>query len=355
MFMVFFYAFFHKLFQRKTVGEAGGMAMEDINEKILWEGYGLRFRGGTRTRTGLICRTDKGLRELKKPRGSGESIRLAFDVKEQLRKNGFERITPFYPTVEGEPFYCYDGVMYTLEDVMPGEALQEDGAEAFWRGAKTLGQMHHAAKGLRSEAARWDRERLPRQYEKRRIELAKIRRRNDKRGNYDAIDLLLIRYYDRFMEQVMEAEELMEKGGYPLAVDRAEERGAFCHNAYKGEALRLHETGEIFVGSFDKCSSELPLADLAYYLRRYFKKTEGTAAGVLKMLESYGKYSPLSEKDLTLLQGMLVYPEKFLRLVNEYYNRRRACVSPAMEERLAAAAKVEEKSHRLKEIIAKGG
>ena len=51
--------------------------MEDINEKILWEGYGLRFRGGTRTRTGLICRTDQGLRELKKPRGSAENLRLA--------------------------------------------------------------------------------------------------------------------------------------------------------------------------------------------------------------------------------------------------------------------------------------
>ena len=50
-----------------------------------------------------------------------------------------------------------------------------------------------------------------------------------------------------------------------------------------------------------------------------------------------------SQDDLTILQGMLIYPEKFLRLVNEYYNKRRACVSPAMQERLAAAAKEEEK------------
>ncbi|MBQ7103313.1 MAG: hypothetical protein IJN89_04570, partial [Anaerotignum sp.] len=91
--------------------------MEDINEKILWEGYGLRFRGGTRTRTGLICRTDRGLRELKKPRGSIESLRLAFDVKEQLRKNGFCNISRFYRTLEGEPFCRYDGVLYILEDV----------------------------------------------------------------------------------------------------------------------------------------------------------------------------------------------------------------------------------------------
>lgn len=328
--------------------------MEDINEKILWEGYGLRFRGGTRTRTGLICRTDMGLRELKKPRGSVESLRLAFDVKEQLRKNGFRNISRFYRTLDDEPFYRYDGTLYTLEDVMPAEALQEENVEAFIRGAETLGQMHQAAKGLQSAAARWNRERLPKLYEKRQGELAKMRHRNDKRGNYDAIDLLLIRHYDQFMKQAREAEELLQKGGYAEAVDHAEKEGAFCHNAYKGETLRLNEKDEIFVGSFDKCSSELPLADLAYYLRRYFKKLEGTEKGIAAMLEAYGRYRPLSEGDLTILQGMLVYPEKFLRLVNEYYNRRRACVSPAMQERLAAAAKEEEKGCILKDIVAKG-
>ena len=111
------------------------------------------------------------------------------------------------------------------------------------------------------------------------------------------------------MEQAQEAEELLQKGGYGNAVDEAAEMGAFCHNAYKGEALRLGEKGEIYVGSFDKCSSELPLADLAYYLRRYFKKTEGTAAGVAEMLESYGKHQSLSANDLMILRGMLVYPE----------------------------------------------
>lgn len=330
------------------------MTMEDINEKILWEGYGLRLKGSTRTRTGLVCRTDRGLRELKKPRGSVDSLRLAFDVKEQLRQNGFCNISRFYETLEGEPFYRYDGVLYTLEDILPGEVLAEEEGAAFLRGAETLGQMHRAAAGLQSEAACWDRERLPRQYAKRRRELAKMRHRNDRRGNYDAIDLLLLRHYDRFMAQAQEAEALLAAGGYGAAVEEAAKRGAFCHNAFKGEALRLDGAGRLFVGSFDKCTSELPLSDLASYLRRYFKKTGGRAAEVEKMLERYGKACPLSAGDISILQGMLVYPEKFLRLVNEYYNRRRACVSPAMQERLAAAAKEEENGRLLKDILAKG-
>jgi len=328
--------------------------MEDINEKILWEGYGLRFRGGTRMRTGLVCRTDRGLRELKKPRGNVDSLRLAFRVKEQLWENGFHNISRMYQTLEGEPFYRYDGTLYMLEDPMPADGLPEEEPATFVCGAELLGQMHKGARGLPSEPEQWDRERLPRLYAKRRGELAKMRRRNDRSGNYDIVGLLLLQHYGQYMERAEEAEALLRQGGYGEALKRAAEKGAFCHNAYKGEALRQKEDGRVYVGNFDKCSRELPLADVAFYLRRYMKKTAGDAAGVWEMLESYSRHCPLSDEDLTILQGMLVYPEKFLRLVNEYNNRRRSCVSPAMGERLAAAAREEEKGMELKKIIAKG-
>ncbi len=325
--------------------------MEEIYEKILWEGYGLKFRGGTRTRTGLICRTDQGLRELKKPRGNMENLRFAFDVKEQLRKNGFTNISRFYRALDGEPFYFRDGTLYSLEDTVPAETMEENEAESFVRGAEALGRMHRAAKGLSSSAAHWEKDRLPKRYAKRRRELAKIRRRNEKCHSYDAIDLLLMRYYEQFMAQTTEAEALLEAGGYEQAVEAAEKNGAFCHNAYKGESLRLTEKGELFIGSFDKCGAELPLSDLAAYLRRYMKKTDGSAAGAEKMLKAYEKGVSLSKNDLIILQGMLVYPEKFLRLVNEYYNRRRSCVSSAMQERLTTAAEEEKNGRLLKDVI----
>lgn len=339
-------------FRGYFVGEKRGeWFMEEIYEKILWEGYGLKLRGATRTRTGLLCRTDAGLRELKKPRGNRENLRFAFDVKEQLRKNGFTHISRFYPALDGEPFYTQDGTLYSLEDTTPAEVLGEEDMASFLRGAQTLGALHHAARGLKSDAAHWDRERLPRLYAKRRAELAKLRHRQEKRHRYDALDLLLLRYDAPFMAQTAEAEALLQAGDYAGAVDAAAEKGAFCHNAYKGESLRLAADGALFIGSFDKCTAELPLADLAAYLRRYMKKTEGAPEGIEKMLQAYEKTMPLSRADFLLLQGMLLYPEKFLRLVNRYYNRRRSCISPAMQERLCRAAEEEKKSAALRDIL----
>ena len=328
--------------------------MEEIYEKIVREGYGLRLRHGTRTRTGLVCRTDQGLKELKKPRGSIDSLRLAFDVKERLYQNGFRNISRCYPTLMGEPFYHYDGSIYILEDMLPQETLPEDSTESFLRGAEVLGEMHRATKGLKSPATRWDENRLPHLYAKRRGELARLRRRKERHSGYDDIDLLLLQYYAPYMERATEAESLLRQGNYAAAIRRAAAEGGFCHNAYKGEALRQEADGRIFIGNFDRCIAELPLADLAAYIRRYFKKTEGDTAGLFAILERYNRYCPLSTEDGVLLQGMLVYPEKFLRLINEYYNRRRTCVSPAMRERLAAAAREEENGARLRRLLADG-
>lgn len=327
------------------------MDMEDMYEKILWEGYGLRFYSGTRTRTGLVCKTDKGLRELKKARERINSIRYAHDVKECLYRNGFTVISRFYNTMDGQPCFVKDGTLYVLEELLPSTPLEEDGKESFIRGAETLGKMHHCAKGLESSFVQWDKERLPVQFSKRRVELAKIKRRIQRQGGYDAIDLLVMENYETYMEQTIQAEELLQKANYHALADKAEAEGTFCHHSYKGENLRVGDDQRLFVGGFEGCNSDIPLLDLAAYLKRYMKKTDGEKDGVKQMLEAYQKNNPISENERILLQALTIYPDKFLRLINEYYNKRRACVSPAMQERLALAAEEEARVRDLFEFI----
>lgn len=325
--------------------------MEDMYEKILWEGYGLRFYSGTRTRTGLVCKTDKGLRELKKARERMNNIRYAHDVKECLYRNGFTVISRFYNTMDGQPCFAKDGTLYVLEELLPSTPLDEGGKDSFVKGAETLGKMHHCAKGLESSFIQWDKERLPGQFSKRRVELAKIKRRIQRQGGYDAIDLLVMDNFNTYMEQTIQAEEFLQKAQYKDLADRAEKEGAFCHHSYKGENLRMGEDGRLYVGGFEGCNSDIPLLDLAAYLKRYMKKTDGDKDGVIHMLEAYQKNSPLEEREKILLQALTVYPEKFLRLVNEYYNKRRACVSPAMQERLALAVEEEGRARELFQFI----
>ena len=113
--------------------------MEDTYGKILREGYGLKYYGGTRTRTGLICKTDVGLRELKKARSRREDLLFAHEVKTCLYRNGFSALSLFYTAQDGQPFFAWDGNLYLLENPMPTKGLEEDNAGDFVAGAAIMG------------------------------------------------------------------------------------------------------------------------------------------------------------------------------------------------------------------------
>ena len=325
--------------------------MDNGYERILKEGWGLSLERGIRTRTGLICHTDGGVFELRKPRGNAESIRFGADVKERLRQNGFRNVSRFRRTLEGEPFFAEDETLFVLEGLLPKESLSEETERDFLTGAELLGKMAEASGGLESTHGKWDRNRLPARYAGRRGELAKIRHRIDRRGGYDAIDLMVLSRYEEYTERIKEAEALLLEAEYSHLSEEAEKRGSFCHRAFKGENIRTDSVGRAFVAGFDRAEGEIALCDLGSYLRRYMKKTGGSAEGVRCMLDAYEKHSHISDRELLLLRALAVYPEKFLRLLNEYYNRRRVCVSPAMSERMAGAVREEEQGRRLAEFL----
>lgn len=325
--------------------------MEDIYGKILWEGYGLKYYGGSRTRTGLVCKTDVGLRELKKARVSQREILFAHDVKKNLYRNGFSELCLFYTALDGQPLFVWDGTMYLLEEPMPSQNLEEDTAETFQKGAQVLGRMHRLAEGCHSEYGFWEEERLPSYFSKRRGELAKIKRRVDKKSAYTAMDLMVLRQYNRFMEQAAEAEKLLRQADYTSLAADAREKGLFCHNSFKGDHLRKREDGLIFVGGFEGCTADVPLLDLAAYLRRFMRKSTGRKEDLKEVLEAYQKERQLSDGEKALLLAMTVFPDRFMRLMNETYNKRQVCVSPAMEEKAAEILREEDGCLLLRKML----
>lgn len=325
--------------------------MEDIYGKILWEGYGLKYYGGTRTRTGLVCKTDVGLRELKKARVSQREILFAHDVKKNLYRNGFSQLCLFYTTLEGQPFFVRDGVCYLMEDAMPSQNLEEEEGETFVKGAALMAKMHRLSAGCHSAYGIWDKNRLPAYFEKRQSELAKIKRRVDKKSAYTAVDLAVLRHYGRFMAQAKEAEALLLSADYENMAEKAQQAGVFCHNSFKGDHLRQREDGVIFIGGFEGCTADLPIMDLAAYLRRFMRKSTGKKQDLARILESYEQERALSQGEKALLLAMSVFPDRFMRLMNETYNKRQVCVSSAMEERVKEVLHEEEECLLLRQEL----
>ncbi|MCI9354378.1 MAG: hypothetical protein HFE58_06180 [Firmicutes bacterium] len=321
--------------------------MEYNYEKILWEGYGLRFYGGNRIRTGYLCKTDKGLLEIRKNTSHKKQILFEYDIKEHLYQKGFCNINRLEISQQGLPYYTWEENDYIVEKAVETEPLEEEEKQTFVIGAKTLAKLHNVAKGLNSTAGYFAVKNRLKIYEKRRIELLKIKKRIEKQGGYSALDLLVKQNYNYYIEKIEQANELFLEAEYEKEMKRVEQQKTVCHNAFKGENIRKDEKGNVFVTGFSKCTYDNTIVDLAMYFKRFLKKQQWDVETVENMFSVYHNENPLSLQDKKMLLALFIYPEKFLSLCNEYYNKRRVCVSPAMLERMEVCIAGIEKNEKM--------
>ena len=165
----------------------------------------------------------------------------------------------------------------------------------------------------------------------------------ERQGKYSPLDLLVMRHYGTFAPRAQEALKILDDGGYGGIAHGQKQAGTFCHNQFKGSNLCRKEDGSLWVGGFEQCTGDIFAVDLAAYLRRFWRKVPEEREKLEEVLAAYETERPMAKEERKLLVPLTAFPEKFLRLVHESYNRRRVCVSPAMEERLADAAA--EESH----------
>lgn len=324
--------------------------MEENYGKILGEGYGLRYYGGNRIRSGFLCKTNAGLREIKNASPKKESIQFEHDVKEHLYHKGFRHISRFCLSCDGRPYFQTEKNTFVLERPVEGQPMEEGQNDTFLQGVTGLAKLHKAGIGVQSAAQCSNLRQLPSLCQRRKCELLRIKKRIDKQGSYGALDVLLLQNFGYYIERIEMAEALFQTLGYEEAMKNAEDSRAICHNAFKGENLRRNDKGEIFITGFGKCAYDSPMTDLAAYLRRCIKKSEAADLGMataMRMVTAYQEVLPMHEGDMAALLGILHYPDKFLRLINEYYNKRQVCVSPAMRERLQSCIASQKKNDEL--------
>lgn len=308
--------------------------MEDINEKILKEGYGIKLLSGYKSRKGFICYTDKGMKELKKVGLNEKNILFENDVKEHLYKKGFLHLNRFLPTIRQTPFFHFDGMNYVLENYVETQSMDDTSDEAWICYAQILANIHLCGIGLNSEYGKKNMNRIPNLYEKRRIELIKIKKRINRQSHYNSMDLIILKNFEYYMKKVQQAEKILKVSQYEKCVWNSKNKITICHNAFKPENIRLTENGTIIITGFEKCTYDCNVTDLAEYLRRYLKTENCNNKTIQGILQSYHEVRKISKEEFNIIYGMLIYPYKFLKLCNEYYNKRRVCVSEAMIQRM---------------------
>ncbi len=318
---------------------------------LLENSYGLKALSFFRQRGNFIVQTEKGTKELKKNTSDPKRILFENNARNHLAASGFPAET-FIPALEGLPYSVLEDTNYVLTDYFPSSSADLSKESSLLRCARLLGQFHSAAKGLFSEFEVPNTGNLIVFYEKRIREMKKIRNRISQSVSPSKVDIIIKENYGYYLDRAEKALDILKNSDYPALWEKSAAEKRFVHGAFKRDSIRISENKKsILITNFSKCAVDVQLTDLSEYIRRYMKNTDPEFSVIEKILTEYGKTCPLSDPDIKVLSGLLTYPYKFMKLLNEHYNKRRVYVSDAVCERFMKCVNRIPREDRLLEKI----
>lgn len=297
--------------------------MQGIDREVS-EKFGLDVKNLVPHKDTLMAVTPQGRKIIRKIPFSVDRLRFIHGAKEHLFSNGFTGVDRYICTLDGEPYFLFDGSFYTMIDFLEGKESSFDNDADVQKAAVTLGLMHKASKGYVSPDGckiQDDLGKLPGYFNKRLEDIKKMKKQARKgKGRFDQ---LFLEQADHFCEMGEYAFCELLNSGYNALVDQTRQDGLFCHHDYTHHNILINEQN-VTVTNFDYCCYELRIYDLANFIRRKMRKCGWDISKAEQIINWYNSIEALSSEEIVVMRIILEFPQKFWRVINRYYNSRRS-------------------------------
>lgn len=318
-----------------------GCKLEDKVEKSL-ANYDLTIKRRYRHRGGWLLETSQGpklLREYEQIRGH-----FAFEnkIKEILALRGFERIDRVLKNKQDEYVTELEsGENYVLYQWFSGEECDLRAKPDLALAGENLAWLHQALEGV---CVLEEEEPLPagppllERVKKHTRELKRIHTYMKKKKQRTEFEIQAMGCFDRFYEKAVEAAARLEKSGYYCKI--MEEGGRYCHGDYNYHNL-IRESGRLATVGFEKAGKGIPLLDLTYLMRKTLEKNGWDRKKGSILLENYMRKILLTSEEQEFIYIMLLFPEKYWKLLNGYFNHKKSWFSEQSLQKLRNLGEME--------------
>ncbi len=310
--------------------------MEDRRLEVLTQ-YGFTVIHHYSARGALLLETDEGLKLLRSCTSGEQRLEFEAAVKGYIVEHGGPCTDTVCRTTEGkllsENSY---GDKFCIRDWKNGEECCLKQENHCLTAVDTLVMLQKSLKGFTIEDTTqiYQKPSLPEQFIKRTRELKRVRSYIRDKKQKSEFEVLYLKLCDRYYEQALEAMDYMQKllvfAGAPVRLIGTE---GLCHGNFTYHSLLEcpPEAGEpnnslFFVTSFDKAVFGLQVTDFYYLLRKTMEKNDWLPELGHKMIDRYFAEKDNADSDLQLLRGQLIFPEKFWKITNYYYNNRKSWI-----------------------------
>lgn len=297
----------------------------------LLDQYDIEVQRTRKGRGAILCDTDQGCLILKEYMGNAQRVAFQSKLLEHIREDGKVGVERILADKEGNLLVKdNDGVSYVLKTWYEGrECNIYDRAECV-EAVKLLAGLHNSMEKVACDTQ------LPvsspeKEYEKHNRELKKVRRFLREKGQKSWFEISLQQAFDGFLEQALDITEQWQQYSH-LSKDQPE-CSSLCHGDYQYHNI-IKSDGTWYIINFEKILRDNPIRDLYLLLRKLLEKSNWSIPMGTELIAAYEEVRPISAYSRIDLYYRLAYPEKFWKIVNFYYNSRKAWIPERNMEKL---------------------
>ncbi len=329
--------------------------MEDRNQELLRQ-YNIKIYNTYRIRGAFILETDKGLKLFKNLESSKNRVEFENVILEHLYNNNYPFVDSYVKNIAGELITeDSQGNKYVLKNWYPGEECNLREEVDVLSAVNNLASLHQILRNLPLTQDQVDlsgNNNLLEVFDKRNRELKRVRSYIREKRKKNEFELCYLNCYDAFYEQALEATKLLSQSQYEDLEKKAMDNLMVCHGNYtyhniikisqaqgSQSNLRNYNQGEylqaanlrgnlntLATTNFDKAYVGIQIMDLYHFIRKVMEKNDWDLDIGSMVLDTYENTFPLTKEEQKLLYILLLYPEKFWKITNFYYNGKKSWV-----------------------------
>jgi len=308
-----------------------------VNERTteVLEQYELEVQSKRRGRGAWICETSQGLKLLREYKGTVKRLEFEEQIMNVLQNQKTCRTDQYMRNREGELLsVAEDGTRCVVKEWFSGRECSVQSEAEVVRAVGQIAKLHRTLRGIAIDES-WnlgsiltrpavaEMERHNRELVRTRNYIRKKRRKSD-------FERAVSGSFAIFYEQAQEA-----AGGLKAQIERnGEPENYLCHGDLNQHHILLLEENEMAVIEFNRMHRGVQVEDLYHFTRKILEKHGWDLRLGMRLLETYDRILPLNAQERTYLYYLFLYPEKYWKQLNFYYNAGKAWIPVRSIEKL---------------------
>ena len=303
--------------------------MEEKIEEIIKQ-YPIQLVGKRRIRGAILLEAKEGLFTLVQCRDSAKRLDFQEQIKQVLIQSGYSYVDEGIPNENGELLTKdSQGNRWLLKRWYPGRECNLKDEKDICQATKHLADLHNTMCFPKESEV------LPEEEPDDNLEVLLERHMREMKRVYNYIrgkkkrnemEICILNLFQKFYDQAGFAHMYISEINYNDLRKRCFEERRVFHGSYNYHNILFGEH-QIITTNFEKADIGIQIVDLYDFLRKIMEKNGWNIRYGVEILDSYQKERELTKQEAKLLYVLLLFPEKFWKQINFYYNGKKSWMS----------------------------